>query len=170
VRSLTARATAVQMSEKARHINAFLRRSQAASGLLEGVERDARLLEAIRRDLAAELRPHCLHASLEDGRLRLLTDGPVWATRLRFAAPDVLARLRAQGQAAAEARVRIAPATAGGGQAEGIMAAPRLSAATVAHLKAVAAAMDDARLAAALLRLAGGGAGSTQDTARGRGP
>ena len=35
--------------------------------------------------------------ALDDGRLSLLTDSPVWASRLRFAAPDLLAALAARG-------------------------------------------------------------------------
>ena len=145
------------MSEKAGHINNFLRRNKAAAGLLDGVERDARLLKAMQRALAAELRPHCLHAALDGERLWLLTDGPVWASRLRFAAPDLLAGLCAQGAVATDVQVRVAPAKGLGARVDGPRAAPRLSSATVAHLKVAAATMDDADLAAALLRLAGSG-------------
>jgi hypothetical protein len=158
------------MPEKAFHINSFLRRHQAAAGLLADVERDTRLIEAARRTLAVELRPHCLHATLDGGRLWLLTDGPVWASRLRFAVPDLLAGLRAQGVVATDARVRIAPAEGLGARVDGARAVPRLSQATVAHLRVVAAAMADADLAAAWLRLAASGTGSGQDIAKGRGP
>jgi hypothetical protein len=158
------------MSEKAFHINNFLRRNQAAAVLLDGVERDIRLLTAAQRVLAAELRPHCLHATLDGGRLWLLTDGPVWASRMRFAVPDLLVGLCAQGVAATEARVRIAPAEGLGARMDGARAVPRLSQATVWHLQVAAEAIDDADLAAALLRLAGHGLASGQDTAKGRGP
>lgn len=165
------------MSEKASHISNFMRRNQAAVGLVECVERDARVHQAVRRVLAAELRPHCLHATLEGGRLCLLTDSPVWASRLRFVAPELLVALGAQGTVATEVRVRIAPAAGQGSGMGGERAAARLSQATVAHLRVAAATMEDADLAAALLRLAGGGAGggaqpapvSGQETAKGRG-
>jgi hypothetical protein len=158
------------MSEKAFHINKFLRSNQAAAGLLEGVERDGRLVKAVQRALPAELRPHCLYATLDGRRLSLLTDGPVWASRLRFAVLDVLARLCAQGVIATEARVRVTPAKGSGAPVDGARTAPSLSQATVRHLKMAAATIDDADLAAALLRLAGEGAVSGQETAKGRGP
>ncbi len=158
------------MSEKSLHINSFLRRNQSAAGLLEGVERDARILATAQGALAAELRPHCLHATQDGNRLWLLTDGPAWASRLRFAVPDLLAGLRAKGAVVAEVRVRVAPAADKGVRPDGAGTAPRLSQATVEHLKVAAANMDDADLAAALLRLAGSGSAPDQDTAKGRGP
>ncbi len=148
-----------------------MRRSQAAAGLLAGVERDARLVGAVRSALADELRPHCLHAALEGARLSLLTDGPAWASRLRFAAPELLAALAARGTMAAQVRIRVAPVAGSGAVAERPAVRERLSPGTVAHLRAAAAGMDDPELAAALLRLAGGpdGTGRDQETAKGRG-
>lgn len=157
------------MSENALHINRFLRRNRIAAGLLEAVERDAALLQATRRLLAADLRGHCLHATLEGAQLWLLTDGPVWASRLRFAAPELVAGLRQVGMAATEVRVRVAPAAIQVQPTDGAKTQARLSAATAAHLKRAAATMDDADLAAALLRLARRGAPCDQETARGRG-
>jgi hypothetical protein len=159
------------MSENTRHISNFLRRNQSASGLLEGVERDVRLLKAMRRALGEDLGPHCLYATREGERVCLLADGPVWAARLRFAAPELLAALCAQGTVAAEVRVRVTPVSRQGPETAAKVAAARLSSATIAHLRAAAAGMDDPDLAAALLRLAGAGgkAGSDQETARGRG-
>jgi hypothetical protein len=154
------------MSEKARHINNFLRRNRAAAGLLEGVDRDARLLEAVRCALAPVLQPHCLHAALEGGRLSLVTDGPVWASRLRFATPELLAGLRGQGLVADEARVRVAPARGPALRTAAKGAHLALSRGTIAHLREAAAEMEDPDLAAALLRLAEAG---DQETARGRG-
>lgn len=158
------------MSNQAAHINSFLRRNQAAARLLEGVDRDTRLLTAARHALSAELQPHCLHATLDGGRIWLVTDGPTWASRLRFAVPDLLAALGAQGSVATEVRIRIVPAAGVGARVDGIRAAPGLSQATVAHLKMAAATMDDDALAAALLRLSGRGAVGGQETAKGRGP
>jgi len=147
------------MSEKARHIKNFLRQSPAAAGLLEGVDRDARLLRSTQGAVPPELRAHCLHASLEDGRLSLVTDGPVWASRLRFAAPELLAGLRGHGLAAEAVRVRVAPPQAPGPQTSAMGAQPGLSRETRAHLREAAAQIADPDLAAALRRLAEAGAG-----------
>jgi hypothetical protein len=159
------------MPEKAIHISSFLRRNQSVSGLLAGVERDARLLEAVRRALGGDLGPHCLHAVIEGGRLGLSTDSPVWASRLRFAAPVLVEALRAQGTAAAEVRLRVVPGSVPRRQTGTGGAQIRLSEATVTHLREAAASTDDPALAAALLRLARAGpsAGVDQDTANGRG-
>jgi hypothetical protein len=162
------------MSDKASHVSAFLRCNQAASTLLEGVDRDARLLADTRRILAPELRPHCLHTSLEAGRLVLVTDGSVWASRLRFAAPELLAGLGGQGVSAATLRVLVAPSPDTQSpenryRQDGGRPPNRLSPETVAHLRMAAAAMDDPALAAALLRLAETGRALAQDNAKGRG-
>jgi hypothetical protein len=159
------------MPENTKHISNFLRMSQIVSRLLAGVERDARLLDAVRRALDAEVGAHCLHATLEAGHLALATDGPVWALRLRFAAPELLGALRTRGTVAAEVRVRIAPASRWGSRTGNAGPPVRLSPATVTHLREAAAGMDDPDLAAALLRLAGTGywPGSDQETASGRG-
>lgn len=148
-----------------------MRRSQSASELLAGVERDARVLDVVQCALGGEVGPHCIHAALEGERLGLSTDGPVWASRLRFAVPALLEALRAQGTQAVEVRVRVVPGSAPRRQTGIAGARIRLSQATVAHLREAAAGMDDPEVAAALLRLARAGRspGSDQDTANGRG-
>lgn len=163
------------MPTKPPHITRFLRQHRAAGALLAGVERDARLLQATRRLLPEELVPHCLHASLDGERLCLLTDGPVWASRLRFSVPQVLAGLAGGFPGAREVRIRISPASADKQMPPARSCPVALSEETVAHLRQTAACIDDPELSAAFLRLAESGArprsdeGSGQDTARGRG-
>jgi hypothetical protein len=115
------------------------------------------LQRRIRRALEPDLRPHCLHATLEGGRLTLVSDSPVWASRLRFGAPGLMAALAGEGPAVSEVRVRVAPqAAAGSGLAT--QPAVTLSAGTVSHLLGAAESMEDPDLAAALRHLAGSGA------------
>jgi hypothetical protein len=142
------------MPESSLHVSRFLRRNQVAGRLLDGLERDIRLQRRVRRALEVDLRPHCLHATLEAGRLTLVSDSPVWASRLRFAAPGLLAALEGDGPAVQEVRVRVAPPAA----VPSVPArrpAVTLSPRAVAHLLVAAEAMDDPDLAAALRRLAG---------------
>ena len=167
------------MPAKPPHITRFLSHHRAAAALLAGVERDARLLQATRRLLPEELAPHCLHASLEGERLCLLTDGPVWASRLRFSVPQVLAGLAVGFPSTREVRIRISPASADRQLPATDNCRVALSEETIAHLRQTAASIDDPELAAAFLRLAESGArsrsdrgsnwGSRQVTARGRG-
>jgi len=146
------------MPESSLHVSRFLRRNQVAGRLLEGLERDISLQRRVCRALEPELRLHCRHVILEAGRLTLVSDSPVWASRLRFGAPGLMAALGGDGLAVTEVRVRVAPQAAGWpGPAR--RPALILSAGTVAHLLGAAAAMDDPDLAAALRRLAGSRAG-----------
>lgn len=150
------------MPESSLHVSRFLRRNQVAGRLLEGLDRDIALQRRVRSALESELRPHCLHAILEAGRLTLVSDSPVWASRLRFCAPGIVAALGGDAPAVTEVRVRVAPQAAG---RSGPTRRPALilSAETVAHLLGAAAATDDPELAAALRRLAGPRPGRCED-------
>lgn len=145
------------MPESSLHVSRFLRRNQVAGRLMEGLERDIGLQRRIRRALEPDLRPHCLHATIEGGRLTLVSDSPVWASRLRFGAPGLMAALAVEGPAVTEVRVRVAPQAAARPE-PARQPAVTLSAGTVAHLLGAAEAMEDPDLAAALRRLAGSGA------------
>jgi len=52
------------------------------------------LLGELRQQLPDALAKHCSAARLRDGRLVVSMDSPVWATRLRFASPQLLGSLR----------------------------------------------------------------------------
>lgn len=52
------------------------------------------LLENVRRLLPADLAGHCVAAQKRDQQLVLHADSPVWATRLRYAAPQLLSLLK----------------------------------------------------------------------------
>ncbi|MGD8955716.1 MAG: DUF721 domain-containing protein [Chromatiaceae bacterium] len=65
---------------------------------LEFLEREIRargaLLNQIRRSLPADLALHCRAAQIREGLLVLHVDSPIWATRLRYLAPELLGLLR----------------------------------------------------------------------------
>ena len=138
----------------------FLRRNEKIAGYITAIERNAQLLRKIRSALPPPLDDHCLHASLEAGVLTLLTDSPVWSSRLRFFAPELVRHLAGSGDTIAACRVRVRPLALVRSTAPKAIRKNRLSARTVQHLIEAAAGIQDAKIAAALRRLAKAGAGN----------
>jgi len=58
------------------------------------LQKQQALLEQLKQLLPETLQPHCIHARIKGDRLILHTDSPVWATRLRFHAPQILTSSR----------------------------------------------------------------------------
>lgn len=52
------------------------------------------LLNQVKKLLPEDLAGHCVAARIRDQQLVLHTDSPVWATRLRYAAPQLLSLLQ----------------------------------------------------------------------------
>ncbi|MCB2263608.1 MAG: DUF721 domain-containing protein [Candidatus Thiosymbion ectosymbiont of Robbea hypermnestra] len=143
------------MSKHLRHVCRFLRYDGKTADYLAAIERQRRLLREVRATLPAPLDEHCLHASLEAGALTLLTDSPVWSSRLRFFAPEIERRLAPRYGAIGTCRIRIRPQVAlPSSTAPGKDATSRLSATTAQHLLEAAAGIEDTQIAAALRRLA----------------
>lgn len=67
----------------------------ALARLREGTERAEKTLEALRRQLPAELAGEAWGASLKDGTLTVLVRSAAWGTRLRYLAPRFLEALAA---------------------------------------------------------------------------
>lgn len=78
---------------------------------LKLLEREIRaqnaLLNQIRRLLPADLAPHCRAAQIREGLLVLHVDSPVWATRLRYLAPELLSLLRPDHTALSAVTVKV---------------------------------------------------------------
>jgi hypothetical protein len=70
------------------------------------------LLADVRRCLPADLASHCLNARLRVDTLVLHTDSPVWATRLRYLAPQLASVLAAEYPAVREVKIRLLVPTA----------------------------------------------------------
>ncbi len=137
-------------------VSRFLRPDEATAVGLAAVQRNGRLLRKIRAFLGSPLDEHCLHASLDGRVLTLVTDSPVWSSRLRFFAPEIERGLDPRYGPISAWRIRVRPSA--GERRTG----PRhkLSSAAVQHLMEAAAGIADARIAAALRRLAKTGAGN----------
>jgi hypothetical protein len=67
---------------------------QAKLPVLERARKLARLEQAVLQLLPAELAAHCKVLNLKNETLVLATPSPVWAARLRFAAPTLLTQLK----------------------------------------------------------------------------
>jgi hypothetical protein len=138
------------------HACRFLRSDEKIAGYLQAIERNAQLLREIRSILPQPLDAHCLHASLEDGILLLLTDSPVWSSRLRFFTPELTHNLSAPHGAIADCRIRVQPSSASSATSVQSTKA-KLTPKTARHLLDAASEIRDAQLAAALRRLASSG-------------
>lgn len=139
-----------------RHINRFLRRNNRLRPILVRIDRDRRILESIRDALPGDLKNHCIHATAEDGDLIVYTTSPVWATRLRFVAPD-LVRAIPKLPPSTRVTVRIASTPEAGRRIQTPRQnGPSLSSGARQHLLEAADGLTDPTLAAAFRRLARG--------------
>lgn len=146
----------------------YLQGSGALGNLLACIERNAELLRAVRRALPPPLDAHCLHAAIEDRTLTLVSDSPVWGSRLRFLAPEVQRALNANQCGVERIRVRVQPASNRDGHRNSAATRPALSEATITHLLEAAENVADEGIAAALRRLAEAGTGYQAEAAKGR--
>jgi len=139
------------------HACRFLQHDEKIAGCLTAIERHTRLLHEIRAILPPPLDEHCLHAALNAGVLTLLTDSPVWSSRLRFFAPEFERHLTPRHGPITACRIRVRPRRPQTSVSSSKALGNKLSVTTVRHLTDVAAGIEDARLAAALRRLAKAG-------------
>jgi len=139
------------MSHKPRSVKSLLAHSNVLGRLGAELDRQQRLLAAVRELLPPPLDEHCNAARLAGERLTLETQASAWATRLRFLAPQLLRRLRVRWPRLREIRVRVRPAERP--RPARRRPPPRLPAASARLLLEAAAAIEDPDLRAALERL-----------------
>ena len=138
------------------HISRFLHRNNRLHPILIRIDRDRRILDAIRDSLPGDLRNHCIHVAVQDdNELVIHTTSPVWATRLRFVAPD-LVRAIPELSPSMRVTVRIASTPYRQHIRSPGQTGPRLSPGARLHLLEAAEDLMDENLAAALRRLARG--------------
>lgn len=145
------------MPKHLRHVCRFLRCDGRIADYLTAIEHQMQLLGEIRAILPPPLDEHCLHASLDAGVLTLLTDSPVWSSRLRFFTPELERHLTPRHGAivTCRIRIRIRPDTGVPSSTTSEKASTnRLSTKTARHLMDTAAGIQDTQIAAALRRLA----------------
>ncbi|HBG95177.1 MAG TPA: hypothetical protein DDY14_07595 [Chromatiaceae bacterium] len=78
------------LSRNVRHIQTFLRHSDAISKLLAEIQERANLLQQVRLLIPADIRPHCRQASLRDHLLIVCVDSPAWVAQMRLYAPTLI--------------------------------------------------------------------------------
>jgi hypothetical protein len=128
-------------------------RSGRLSPLLERVRLLQRAEHLLRETLGVDLGAHCRAGGLTGGRLVLLADSPVWATRIRYAVPALLERLEGEGDIPVrEIQVRVGRASIAREPAS--RRARPLGEETARNLRETAEAVGDEALRSALLRLA----------------
>jgi len=143
------------------HACRFLQQNARISGYLAAIEQHLQLLREIRAALPPPLDEHCLHATLDAGVLALVTDSPVWSSRLRFFSPELKRHLIPHHGAIVACHIRVQPQADSTSIATlGKTPSNRLSPKTAQHLMDAAASIDDPRIAAALRRLAQNGTGN----------
>ena len=142
-----------------RHALRCLSDSETQGALLALIDRRHQLLQAIRARLSPPLDAHCLYATLEEGKLTLVTDSPAWASRLRFQAPELTAELVSTHGEIEACRVRVHPLAVARRALDVERPRARISPATVSLLRQAAEAQGDTELGRALCRLAQAGAG-----------
>lgn len=123
------------------------------AALLQQSQRLLRLTHTVQQYLPEPLNRHCMVANTQDDILILITDSPVWSSRLRFHAPALLRELqRRHAIPFKSVRVKISPPEQA--RQAVISERPQMSAATASLLHEVAGTLDDSGLGAALRRLA----------------
>ncbi|MFN2308152.1 MAG: DUF721 domain-containing protein [Gammaproteobacteria bacterium] len=116
----------------------------------------ADLTQQVQACLPADLSGHWHVAGLGEGCLRLTTEAPAWAARLRFQAPQLVQRLRRHGAVTLHSvSVRISPPAT---PRELPARKARMTAESARLLEQTARAVTDPGLAQALARLARRGA------------
>lgn len=123
------------------------------AALLQQSQRLLHLTRTLQEHLPEPLNRHCTVANIHNDSLILLTDSPVWSSRLRFHAPALLRELeRRHAVHLTKVQIRINPPEQV--RPAAVSHKPRMSAPTAALLRQVASSVDDPALGTALRRLA----------------
>ncbi|WP_456412343.1 DUF721 domain-containing protein [Thiolapillus sp.] len=140
------------MTKKPRTVSNVVTNSEQLGHLARMLQQQQSLLEQIRRLLPAPLGQHCIHARISGARLILHTDSPVWGTRLRFHAPQILQATRDQAPNLSKLDVRIHLSSNIRPARKPLGSLPEKTATLVSQL---ADSIDDEAIRAALKRLSG---------------
>jgi len=132
---------------------------QQVKVLLEQVYQNQQLLDRVQEILPPVDREHAHYASLESGTLYLVTDSPAWAMRLRFMAPEVMARLAGRIGKVQALKVRVLPEGMTRKQSSSLKSRPLMTPYIAEHLVNAAQSSIDSDISRAFLRIARYGTG-----------
>jgi len=128
--------------------------SSGLSGLLAQARALSRLEHRLLTLLPEPLKPHCHVLAVRGRTLVLAADSPVWASRLRFHAPQLQRQLARCG-ALDKVRVRVRPPSADAAAPQSRRSLRPRNRAGNESLRQAARTVSDPELKSALLRLAG---------------
>ncbi|HDK38123.1 MAG TPA: DUF721 domain-containing protein [Thiolapillus brandeum] len=140
------------MTKKPRTLSNVVNNSEQLGHLAHMLQQQQALLEQIRQLLPTPLRQHCLHARISGVRLILHADSPVWGTRLRFHAPQIIQAIIQQAPRLKKLDIRILLPEANRPGRKPLGSLPETTALLVNQL---ADSIDDQEIRAALKRLSG---------------
>ena len=135
-----------------RKIQQFISSHATLATLGQRLTHQRALLDQVRALLPSPLSTQLQAAVLEARTLSLFVDSPVWASRLRYLAPELMRKLKQQDLIVDQVRTRIVPESRRGNAARGGQRL-RLSAHSAEQLRQTAVALTDEPLREALLRL-----------------
>ena len=142
-----------KLPQPMKRLATLLTSGKTLTRLQERLDRQDRLLAQFNALLPEPLGEHLVKVLDKDGEWVLLVDSPVWASRLRFQAPQLTQRLTALGIQEKRIRVKVVLAY-GGKQPAGQRRRPvPLSAKNAELLRAMAETVNDEALQQALSRL-----------------
>ncbi|KRT54562.1 Protein of unknown function (DUF721) [endosymbiont of Ridgeia piscesae] len=141
------------MQRKIRVVEEIIGTRSAFATLSKQLEIQKSLLRRVSSYLPPPLDQHCLGAIPGKGTLTLLTDSPVWSSRLRFLTDALLRRLRNDGVAFGRIIVKVVSTQSPDAVAQHPPRRARLSHMSAELLRDTAEHTSDEKLKQALLRL-----------------
>ncbi len=94
------------MPFKPRRVQQLLAQNDALKPIYAKTQQQQQLLAKVRKTLPAQMARHCKAAILNGTVLNLLTDSPVWVSKMRFQSPNLLTALRPRHPGIASIKVR----------------------------------------------------------------
>jgi len=141
------------MPFKPRRVQQLLAQNDTLKTIYLQTQQQKKLLAEVRKTLPSQMARHCSAATLNGTVLTLLTDSPVWVSKMRFQSPNLLTALRSQHPGIASISVRCEAPLKPGPQNSRRPAA-RHSDRAAAWVDSSAGDIENPALRSALLRLA----------------
>ncbi|MEJ2593485.1 MAG: DciA family protein [Candidatus Thiodiazotropha sp.] len=135
-----------------RKLQQFISSHATLATLGQRLSRQRALLDQVRGLLPSPLSTQLQAAVLEARTLSLFVDSPVWASRLRYLAPELMRKLKQQDLIVDQVRTRIVPESRRSNATRGRQRL-QLSAQSAEQLRQTAVALTDEPLREAMLRL-----------------
>ncbi|MEY6431725.1 DciA family protein [Thioalkalicoccus limnaeus] len=137
-----------------RQVFGFLQSNAAIEAGMDASRRDQAVLTKVLKVLPQPLRAHCQRVVIKPDKVVLYTNSAVWATPLRFLAPEIVRAVGTLKPDIQSCQVRVRPQADNERETHREPRRRRLSSHAAGHLIAAAQSMTDPGLAAAFHRLA----------------